>query len=78
MSITDLISPNSELRKKRYLRRLEGESKDIYQLREFKGQLWLTYNGFLVCPTSLFSEEAIKTLEEIRKLYVERNTTEND
>lgn len=49
-------------------------AKQIYQIEEFDGKLWLTYNGALICPTDMFSVEALKALAEIRELYVKRNT----
>ena len=55
--------------------RLINASKEIYQIEEFDGNLWLTYNGALVCPTDMFVSPPLDALSEIRKLYVERNTT---
>lgn len=52
------------------------ESKAIYQIEEFNGELWLTYNGALICPTEMFVLEPLEALNEIRKLYVKRNTKE--
>jgi len=53
-----------------------NESKRIYQIEEFEGRFWLTFNGALICPTDLFIAEPLAALDEIRKLYVERNTKE--
>ena len=52
------------------------ESKVIYQIEEYEGRFWLTFNGALICPTDLFIAEPLAALDEIRKLYVERNTKE--
>lgn len=52
------------------------EAQNAYQVSEFHGQLWLTYNGVLICPTDMFSDEPLKALSKIRDLYVERNSTE--
>lgn len=54
----------------------EQESKDIYQIKEYDGEIWLTYNGALICPMALFSEKPIEVLSKIRESYVKRNTTE--
>lgn len=54
--------------------KLENEAKEIYQLKEFEGDIWLTFNGSLVCPKKLLSAEPVCVLHEIRKLYVKRNT----
>ena len=57
-------------------RKSENQAHLIYQIQEYDGKLWLTFGGALVCPTDMFKTEPIETLTEIRKLYVERNTTE--
>ena len=36
------------------------ESKRIYQIEEFDGKFWLTYNGALICPTDMFIAEPKK------------------
>ena len=54
----------------------EKAAKVIFQVEEYKGKLWLTFNGSLVCPMEMFKTETIEALTEIRKLYVERNTTD--
>lgn len=56
--------------------KVEEDSKYVYQIQEFDGKIWFTFNGALICPTELFKDEALSTLEVIRKLYVERNTIE--
>ena len=76
MNIKELFSSNTEQRKQRYLKKIEEEAKEIYQLREFAGELWLTYNGFLICPTQMFDGGELHALEKIRDLYVARNTKE--
>ena len=53
------------------------EAREIYQVREFDNELWLTFNGALICPTEmLYGDDLIKALQEIRDLYVQRNTTD--
>ena len=57
--------------------RAERDANAIFQITEYSGDLWLTYNGALVCPTEmLYGDDSVKALKEIRELYVERNTTE--
>lgn len=53
---------------------LNKAARQIYQIEEFDGQLWLTYNGALICPTDMFVSPPLPALSEIRQLYVERNT----
>lgn len=52
--------------------RIREESKEIYQLKEYGSQLWLTYRGALVCPTTLLAGDAIVSVNAMRKLYIER------
>ena len=56
----------------------QREAEEIYQLKEFDGEIWLTMNGALVCPERLLDGEAVSTLKSIRRLYVERNATDYD
>lgn len=46
------------------------KSRDMYQVKEFDGALWLTFNGQYVCPCSMLKGEAIESLSEMRSLYV--------
>lgn len=55
----------------------EEEARQIYQIKEFNGELWITYNGALICPTDMLAgDDSVKALQEIRELYVDRNATE--
>ena len=47
-------------------------SQNLYQLREYNGEIWLTYDGHLICPGSMLKEEPVKAVTDIRKLYVDR------
>ena len=42
----------------------------LFQVQEYSGNLWLTYNGNLVCPMAMFVKDPIEALEAMRKLYV--------
>ena len=57
-------------------RKSENQAHLIYQIQEYDGRLWLTFSGALVCPTDMFKNAPIDSLNEIRNLYVERNSTE--
>ena len=52
------------------------EANAIYQVREYEGEIWLTFNGEIVCPMGMFKEETIAALEMIREMYVRRNATD--
>ena len=47
-------------------------SLDLYQIQEYKGELWITYDGHLVCPTSMLVDEAVVAIERMRAMYIER------
>ena len=67
MSITDYITGST---KEERIRQAAG---DLFQVREYEGKLWLTFNNCLVCPCDMFKGEPMSTLNDIRDLYVERN-----
>ena len=71
MNINEIIFGNSTDNK-------INESKVIYQIEEYEGKFWLTFNGALICPTEMFVLEPLEALNDIRKLYVERNTKNYD
>lgn len=45
---------------------------ELYQVREYNGELWLTYSGNLVCPSSMLKDEPVEAVRKMRELYVER------
>ena len=50
------------------------ESVLLYQVQEYKGELWLTYRGNLICPCSMLKSEPVESLSRMRELYVERKS----
>jgi hypothetical protein len=52
------------------------EANAIYQVREYEGEIWLTFNGEIVCQMIMFKEDTIAALEMIREMYVRRNATD--
>lgn len=48
-------------------------SHEIFQVVEYYGEFWITYNGQLFCPCSLFKTEPIETIARIRYEYMKRN-----
>lgn len=54
---------------------LKDDAENIIQVREYGRELWLTYNGHLICPMAFFKESAIDVVCEIRTLYIERNSS---
>ena len=54
--------------------KLEHIATEIFQIAEYEGQLWLTFNGYKVCPCSLLNEPPVEAVRKMRELYVKRNT----
>ena len=48
-------------------------ARDIFQVKEYDGKLWLTHNSNLVLPCDMLKGEPMAVLGEIRQLYVSRN-----
>ena len=74
MSLKEFIFPSKEEKQERKVRFIEDRARELYQLREFNGQLWLTYNDFLICPSDMLKQDPIEALACIRDYYVQRNT----
>ncbi len=70
MSITELWGTSEHKAEKKQ----REEAQDRYQVREFKGEIWLTFDGWLVCPESMLKDDIVTAVNQMRKLYVERNT----
>lgn len=64
----------NERRKKQ----LQLQSCETYQIKELKGELWLTYNGSPVLPASMINGDIVTRIDELRKKFVERNTNNNE
>lgn len=47
---------------------------DIFQIMEYSGKLWFTYNGFPFCPCDMMKDEPLVALEELRSTYVKHHT----
>lgn len=50
-------------------------AKEIYQIKEKNGELWLTFNGYSVIPASMLRDDIITSLETLRNLFI--NTINN-
>lgn len=62
----------AERKEHRSIRMLE-HAKEVFQLKEYMGKIWLTYNGGLVCPSDMISGDIIERLNEMRCMYAARN-----
>lgn len=52
---------------------LVARAKDLYQIKEYDGETWLTFNDVLILPTSMIQGDIIMVLNQMRASYVERN-----
>ena len=82
MTTKGLFSFFSEL-KENNRKRKENEKRmraialanDLFQVCEYKNAIWLTYDGELICPCSMFNDSLFlpgALLQQMRDLYVER------
>lgn len=59
-------------------RQMERTLQGMYQLRERDGEIWLTYEGWYVCPCSMLTMEpveAILALRDLHRKHVEKSWT---
>ena len=47
-------------------------SSELFQLREYNDEIWLTYDSHLVCPCSMLNAEPVDAIKKMRELYIER------
>ena len=54
-----------------FKKQAEQDAREIFQIREHNGEIWLTHCGSLVCPCSMLNVEPVEALREMRGLYVQ-------
>lgn len=59
-------------------RKNEEIANDLFQVKEYSSEIWLTYNGNLVCPASMLKDDIVMALGMMRSLYIMRNGKNND
>ena len=70
MSIFDVLWKESPDTRKS---EAEEKAKELYQVQEYQGEIWLTFDGRLVCPASMLKDSPVDALKTMRALYIERN-----
>jgi len=65
---------NMEFFKKYSKNVAERNASLIYQIREFDGELWLTYSDGLVCPCSMLNVSPVEAIKTMRDLYIKRKS----
>lgn len=53
---------------------IKERANDIYQITEYCGRLWFTYNGSLFCPCDMMKKEPLDALSDLRTSYIVRNS----
>lgn len=72
MNITERIKQWKKSFDAKKIERIEEEAKEIFQLKEYESQVWLTYRGALICPVRLIEGDTIVSLNVMRSMYIER------
>lgn len=44
----------------------------MFQITEYDGEIWITFNGNLVCPSSMLNLEPVEAIRKMRELYIKR------
>lgn len=50
------------------------QAKVLFQVTEHNNELWLMYNGIIICPMEMFKIDPIDALKIIRGWYITNNT----
>ena len=52
---------------------IEEDANFYYQITEHDGEIWVTFNNFLVCPCSMLKDEPVEAIKKMRELYIKRH-----
>ena len=47
-------------------------SNNLYQLKENGGNIWITYDGNLVCPSEMLNVQPVEAVQKMREMFIER------
>lgn len=77
--IKELLARRRQRRAEKRHQHIVERSQELFQICEYNSNVWLTYDGFLVCPAYLLGgDDNVETLNEIRDLYIKRNDPDYD
>ena len=74
--MTNLIQRWKEHQRVKREKELKERAEELFQLCEHEGEMWMTYNGYLVLPTRYINGDPIQVLRQIRAAYIERKEDE--
>lgn len=71
-------------KKNKLIRKRESlvkRANNAFQITELDGRIWLTHDGYFICPCEMFNDEPIGVVERARheyistmeRMYVKRN-----
>ena len=49
---------------------INRRAKEMYQIKERDGEIWLTYEGCYVCPCSMLKEEPVDAICKLRDIFI--------
>lgn len=55
---------------------LKAMANNLYQMKEYEGEMWLTFDDELIMPTRFVNGDPILVLRLIREAYIEREEAE--
>jgi hypothetical protein len=68
--MTNLIQRWKEHLKAKREKELEERAEELFQLCEHEGEMWLTYDGYLVLPTRYINIDPILLVRQMRQAYI--------
>lgn len=68
--MTNLIQRWKEHQKVKREKELKERAEELFQLCEHKGEMWMTYNGYLVLPTRYINCDPILLVRQMRQAYI--------
>ena len=45
----------------------------LFQIKEYDGEIWITFDGNLICPCSMLNAEPVEAVLKMRELYIKRS-----
>ena len=75
-SISEIFCEYKKTKEQKRIDRIEKRASEIFQITEYDGRLWFTYDSFLYCPCAMIGDEPVKALSTLREQYIQRKTKE--
>lgn len=69
--MANLIQRLKEHLKAKREKELKERAEELFQLCEHEGEMWLTYDGYLVLPTRYINLDPILLVRLMRQAYID-------